>query len=334
MVMTMQQPVQRNWSLYNMAQCEEKSLFLRIISDAVDALCIETEYKGNGRPPYPLDDILKVCCIKVFNCFSQRRTIPDLEFAKALGYIKEVPHFNSIGNYLNNPMITVHLHALYKILAMPLVPFESYFAIDSTGFSISKKHWIDYRLNPKEIRSFRKLHIVTGTLTGVIASAKVTSPYEHDIAQFPNMLKDSCRYFNVREISADKGYLSKDNATAAEAEGVRPFICPKSNTKLSDGRKWWINDDAWDRMVGLWKDNEKLFMQHYHRRSNVESAFSAMKRKFSPHLRSKNETGQTNEALVKVCCYNASVLINSIFELGAKSDFKVTGRPEGFYDKD
>lgn len=285
------------------------------------ALCIDTEYKGNGRPPFPLDDMLKVCCIKVFNCFSQRRTIPDLRFAKALGYIKEVPHFNSIGNYLNNPMLTVHLNALYKMLAMPMVPFEQYFAIDSTGFGGYNTVWVSSRLKPTNWKCFNKLHIVTGTLTGVIAMAKITTAHEHDVSEFPNMLKDSCRYFSVKEISADKGYLSRDNATAAEDLGVTPYICPKNNTQFAAKAQYWIRSEAWNRMVGMWKDNEKLFMEHYHQRSNVESAFNMVKMKFGDRLKSKKWTAQQNELLCKLIAHNIVVLIHEMHELGIEPNF-------------
>jgi transposase len=214
------------------------------------------------------------------------------------------------------------------MLAMPMVPFEQYFAMDSTGFGGYSTIWLNSRLKPTDWKCFNKLHIVTGTLTGVIATAKITTAHEHDTSEFPNMLKDSCRYFSVKEISADKGYLSRDNATAAEDLGVTPYICPKKTTQFASKAQYWIRSEAWNRMVGLWKDNEKLFMEHYHRRSNVESTFSAMKRKFLPYIRSKHGTAQMNEILAKVCCHNASVLINGIFELGAKSDFRLQ---EGFY---
>lgn len=50
-------------------------------------------------------------------------------------------------------------------------------------------------------------------------------------------------------------------------------------------------------------------MQRYHQRSNAESTFSMLKRKFQNKLMLKNEVGQTNEALAKVLCYNICVLI-------------------------
>ena len=41
------------------------------------------------------------------------------------------------------------------------------------------------------------------------------------------------------------------------------------------------------------------FVAHYHRRSNIESTFSMVNRKFGDFLRSKTDTAMTNEALCK-----------------------------------
>ena len=57
------------------------------------------------------------------------------------------------------------------------------------------------------------------------------------------------------------------------------------------------------------------FLQHYHKRSNVESTFSMMKRKFGDSLRSKSDVGQMNEILCKVIAHNLCVLIACIHEL-------------------
>lgn len=309
----------RKWTLYNLAQTSEKTLFMKVLSDAVDALDMQQRYCGDGRPSTPIDDMIKACCIKVFNGFSARRTVPDLEFAKAMGYIREVPHFNSIGNYLKNPTMAQHLHALYRTLAMPLAPFESYFAIDSTGFGSFNRVWLNSRLDLNAKKNFNKLHVITGYLTTVITTARVTSPNEHDVVMFPNMLRDSCKSFNVKEICGDKGYLAGYNCDAAAELCVTPYIMPKSSMRSS--AKSGSKSEAWKDMLRMWEENRKVFEDHYHRRSLVESAFSSMKRKFLPFIRSRNSTAQGNEILCKVVCHNASVLITAIFELGAKAEF-------------
>lgn len=56
-------------------------------------------------------------------------------------------------------------------------------------------------------------------------------------------------------------------------------------------------------------------MAHYHRRSNVETTFSALKRKFGTAVRAKKCTSQVNEVLTKILCHNLACLVHEIHEL-------------------
>ena len=58
------------------------------------------------------------------------------------------------------------------------------------------------------------------------------------------------------------------------------------------------------------------FLTHYHRRSNVETTFSMIKRKFGGSLRSKSYDGQVNEILAKVILHNLCVIISAVHEMG------------------
>ncbi len=311
------QTYSQNWSVYNLAQTSEKLLFLKLLNDAVDYLQIPYEYSF-GRPHAPIDDMLKACVIKVFNNFSSRRTIYELQLAYALRYIRFVPHFNTINKYLGNPELTPYLHKLYKLLAMPLVSVENNFAIDATGFSnFDKRKWVEVRLDKVQKRDFRKLHIISGVKTNIITSAEISGGHSNDTLFFEKLVKQTSLNFRMREILADAGYLSRKNCGIAEEVGAVPYIFPKKNTSANAGRI-----PAWHKMIRLWKDNEPLFRQHYHQRSLVESTFSMMKRKFLPYVRSKSPKAQENEILAKVVCHNAAVLVSSIFELNVEVPFK------------
>ena len=66
--------------------------------------------------------------------------------------------------------------------------------------------------------------------------------------------------------------------------------------------------------------NRQEFMEHYHKRSNVEATFSMVKGKFGDSLKSKSDIGQINESLCKVLCHNICVLLQEIHELGIEVD--------------
>lgn len=69
--------------------------------------------------------------------------------------------------------------------------------------------------------------------------------------------------------------------------------------------------------------NREDFLAHYHRRSNVETAFSMIKGKFGDSVRSKSDIGQVNEVLCKVLCHNLCVIIQAIHELKIEPTFGV-----------
>ncbi len=62
--------------------------------------------------------------------------------------------------------------------------------------------------------------------------------------------------------------------------------------------------------------------EHYHKRSNAETAYSMIKGKFGDSVQSKSDVGQINEALAKVQCHNICVLIQAIHWLGVEPTFR------------
>ena len=62
-------------------------------------------------------------------------------------------------------------------------------------------------------------------------------------------------------------------------------------------------------------------LEHYHRRSIVESTFSMLKATFGETLRSKGDTAQINELLCKVLCQNIRCVIQSMYELDIEAEF-------------
>jgi transposase len=98
-----------------------------------------------------------------------------------------------------------------------------------------------------------------------------------------------------------------------------PYIAFKANSN-NRGHKSQ-QSQLWKQMFHYFSYNTERFMQHYHKRSNVETTFSIIKAKFGDALRSRTKIAQTNEALLKVLCHNICCLIQSIFELGLKPKF-------------
>ncbi len=73
---------------------------------------------------------------------------------------------------------------------------------------------------------------------------------------------------------------------------------------------------------------KETFLAHYHQRSNVESTFSAIKRKFGGAVRSKVFAAQVNEVLCKLLCHNLTCLAHAMCELGISAEFHFVEAPE------
>ena len=67
------------------------------------------------------------------------------------------------------------------------------------------------------------------------------------------------------------------------------------------------------RAFYYFEQNKEDFYAHYHKRSNVETTFMAVKQKFGETLKSKNTTAQINELLCKILAYNITVLIKCMY---------------------
>jgi transposase len=101
----------------------------------------------------------------------------------------------------------------------------------------------------------------------------------------------------------------RSNSEAIAALGATPFISFADRHKGNGG-------GTWAKMFHYFQFKREEFLTHYHKRSNVESTFSMMKRKFGDSIRSKTDTAMVNEVLCKVLCHNLVVLIHEMYELG------------------
>jgi transposase len=100
-----------------------------------------------------------------------------------------------------------------------------------------------------------------------------------------------------------------NNFNAVDAVGGTLYAAFKSNATGSVG-------GLFAKMFHLFSLNREDYLAHYHKRSNVESTFSAVKRKFGEMVSSKTDTAQKNEVLCKFVCQNICCLIHAMYELG------------------
>lgn len=314
----------QDWPQYERACSREKLMFFRLLKDAVDHLEVGYEYKGNGRPPVYYGDIIKSLCIRTYSSYSSWRAESELKIARSMGIIDQVYKRSTLNKHLKNSKITPLLHQLYKVIAEPIAPLELYFAVDATGISnkYGNPHWIKIRHTKEELKQrkeYSKLHIITGCKTNIITKAFITKGNTHESPYLKPLLDETARYFDIKEVMADAGYLSKENVKAITSIGAVPFIWGKRNVNVP-----MKGYSPWGAMLRLWKKHQMYFAEHYHKRSNVESTFSMLKRKFGDYCRAKTPVSQENEILAKIVCHNAVVLAEALLTYDLKPEFIAT----------
>jgi transposase len=294
--------------MYNRAQTEEKHHFRRLLAD----LCRELPTTRKlGRPQVPISDMIFAMTYKVYTGFSERRFATDLRELFEAGYISRVPHYNLLSRCFGDPDTEKLLSRLIVASALPLVEVETRFAADGTGFgSLRFLRWYDHRNGvTKEQHIWVRAHIMTGLQTQIVASVQMTKGTAHDAPRFPKLLAQTTENFTVKEVMADKGYSSVRNLEAARDSGAIPYIAFKDNATTEKG-------GYWEKMLNYYRYRREDYLLHYHQRSNVEAAISAIKRKFGSAVRSRGFVAMKNEVLAKILSHNICCLIGSMFELG------------------
>lgn len=299
----------QNWPAYNKAQTTEKHRFMELLHDLCEPLTMTL--KASGRPRVLLSDILFAVVFKVYSTVSTRRFITDLVSAQQSGQITKCMHYNSICGYLQQDALTPVLHDLIERSSLPLKVVENDFACDSSGFSTSRFiRWFDQKYGVvRKQHGWVKVHIMCGVKTNVITAVEIRDKDASDTKLLPNLVDKTVKNFTVREVSADKGYASLKNYRVIEKHGAMPYIAFKS---IHTGK----GGGLWEKMYYLYQFNREEFLAHYHKRSNVETAFSMIKAKFRDHVRSRSEAAMKNEVLAKIVCHNICCLIQSQYELG------------------
>jgi transposase/predicted nucleic acid-binding Zn finger protein len=300
----------QNWKAYNAAQTHEQDKFQALLHDLCSGIP-NLPAKKNGRPPLPLADAIFSAAYKVYSTISQRRFMSDLREAHGRGFISRLPHFNYISTALENPAMTPILRNLITVSSLPLKAVETDFAVDSSGFTTSRfVRWFDVKYGkPRAEHLWVKFHLMCGVKTNIVTAIEIGKQFSGDAPFFPPMVETTAKNFQIAEVSGDKAYGVVKCVNAVVKTGGTPFLALKTSATGGVG-------GAYKQMFHYFQFKREDFLQHYHKRSNAESTFSMIKRKFGDYLRSKSDVAMVNESLCKVLCHNIVVLIHEMHELG------------------
>src|SRR6185369_898249 len=238
----------QDWKAYNAAQTHEKSELQALLYELCKNLPEPMQQRGKGRPSLSLPDIVFSSVMKIYSTISGRRFDTDLRDAKARGYLARLPHYNSVFRYLESEALTPYLYELISVSAAPLKSIESDFAVDSSGFSTGQfMRWLDVKYGTKEDRRmWLKLHLMCGVKTNIVTSVEVSDGYAHNYPYFKPLVEQIAKAgFQMKEISADKGYLGATNMLASLQKGAIPYIPFKSNSVPHSEGSYGPKSELW-----------------------------------------------------------------------------------------
>ena len=157
-----------------------------------------------------------------------------------------------------------------------------------------------------------KLHAAIEMRWRAIISFHFTRTYVHEVTQLEKLLEP---LYDLGDVYADSGYLSKKNCSLIKGKGGIPFIHPKKNTTGKGlHAKQIIYGDSFTEMIEEYKNDQNTWMKKYHQRSNIESVFSALKRKLGGYVSSIKRSVQQIEIALKIIIYNLMILVRKIVE--------------------
>ena len=304
------------WRSYNASQVHEREYVERLLRALCAGIPQPPRKPGPGRNPLPVADLAFGAIMKVYTTLSSRRAQSDLRESAARGNLGTVGHFNTLTRFLADRASTALLTSLTEESAAPMRMIENgQYAIDSTGFStVTYDRWFDQKHGKLHAQHpWVKLHIMCGTVTHAVTSARVTS--EGDCPQLPALLASTMKHHDVRELSADKAYSSVANHNVLDALSVEAFIPFKVNAVANP------KAPVWSRHLCEFTLNQERFLASYHRRSNVETVFHMMKARFGASVASRLPTAQVNETLAMCVAHNLCCVVKAIFTAGLAPTF-------------
>jgi transposase len=316
---------ERDHVAYDRARQLEHQIFDRYLWDLLGPITDPVLHRGKrGRPAIPLRTQILVAVRKV-HLKEDSRDAHGLLVAlnqDGKGILPRVPNYSLPSRFFNRPDATEILIDLIERSGLVLRDIEDAgtVAIDSSGFSTSTMGaYFTEKYAPERRHQFVKAHLAVGAKTHIVLAVRVTDEHGADSPQFIPLLGRVAELGHTPDrVTADKAYLSRANLEAAGALGVDPFVPFKVNNRgLSKG------SPMWNRKFHEFQLRRDEFDAAYHKRSNVESVFSAIKRTLNENLLSRTTLAKFNELLAKILAYNICVVIRQAelhgFDAGATS---------------
>ena len=211
--------------------------------------------------------------------------------------LNKLPHFTTLQKFAKRTSSTLIGRLITSICKM-LSPVPLQIGIDGTGFSLERaSHYYCKRIDrTKPVKGFVKLNASSDLKSNLILSVRVRKHPSHETKDFIPLLKKITK--RVSLVCADKAYDSEKNH-----EFVRHKLLAESVIPLRIRQR--------KRLYGMYRKllSKQFPEKLYGKRSNAESTFGALKRRFGSTLTSRTFRTQKTELMFRILAYNANRFI-------------------------
>lgn len=201
----------------------------------------------------------------------------------------ELPHYSTV--CARKQELKMRIWRTFLDLTIELNDLGEIQAIDATGMDriAASQHYAnrtDYTFKAV------KTTVLVDCSTGVILDIHCSMTKPHDSQVGWQVLKRNLE--NLSTITADKGYDWWLLRNKLRAEGVKPLIRAR--------------EFGWEGIAENVLMNDKT----YHQRSNVESVFFSLRRRFGGRLRARTWFGQFRELVLKCAVRNVELSVSAL----------------------
>lgn len=260
----------------------KKSKLIKKLADSLKKLNQREYFHRLGPKTYTfLEHVFTLLLKEVMN--SSFRRISNL--LNKLGF--NVPSYSALCK--SRKRIPVYLWQ--KLLRLTAGLSSGKVAIDGTGFSKSNPsfHYLK-RIDGRNPRNYTKLSAILDLETKKFLMMRIRTTPRHDMQDVKYLLK---RGDNIKAFYGDSGYDAEWLHEMCYWKRIQTFIPPRRNVKIRKFRKRQMKN--WDK-------------KEYNLRSNVESGFSAIKRKYGGAVRARKIEGMRAEILLKGIAHNLELM--------------------------
>lgn len=182
--------------------------------------------------------------------------------------------------------------SLWNSLLKETSNFEHFsVAVDSTGFSRTNPsfHFLKRIDSKNPVKRYAKLSAFLDLPSRKFTAVKIRVNPRHDMKDVNYLLNQS---FPTGNLFADSGYDAESLYEKCDMKNIQTFIKPKKNVKKGFYRR---------------KQMKNYSEEIYHKRSLIESGFSALKRKYGGSVSGKLWKSINSEIYCKAICHNLNL---------------------------